>query len=79
MSGGFLLTPKEMREAYDVSAQTLAARAGVDTAGLLADDVRTEAERARAVGIQVPTAPCPRGHELMRARRSSVCYNASRA
>jgi hypothetical protein len=53
MSAGFMLTPEEMRDAHNVSAESLATRCGIDTNGPLADDTRSEVERVRAVRIQV--------------------------
>lgn len=53
MSGGFMLTPEEMREVRSVSAQSLAARYGIDANGALADGTRPESDRVRAVSMQV--------------------------
>jgi hypothetical protein len=48
-----MLTPEEMRDAHNVSAQSLAIRCGVNADGPLVGDMRPEAERVQAVRIQV--------------------------
>jgi hypothetical protein len=53
MSSGISLTQEQIRDAYNVSPDSLAARCGVDTKGPLEDDSRSESERMEACKMQV--------------------------
>jgi hypothetical protein len=47
------LTQEQIRDAYDVSPDSLAARCGVDTKGPLEGDTRSESEPMEACKMQV--------------------------